>query len=39
MSSLPAGLTLYIFVSTIFGVTTQALIFKKGSTNKPVVVS
>ncbi len=38
MSSLPAGLTLYIFISTIFGVVTQALIFKKPSENKPIVV-
>ena len=39
MSSLPAGLTLYIFVSTIFGVVTQVYIFKKGpETQKPIVV-
>ncbi|MBL7665410.1 MAG: membrane protein insertase YidC [Bacteriovoracaceae bacterium] len=29
MSSLPAGLTLYIFISTVFGLISQVMVFKR----------
>ena len=35
MISLPSGLTLYILISTIFGVVQQHLFIKDG--NKPVI--
>lgn len=37
MKDLPSGLSLYIFVSTIFGIIQQILVFNAKS-NKPVVV-
>jgi YidC/Oxa1 family membrane protein insertase len=37
MKDLPAGLSLYIFVSTLLGIGQQMLVFKM-SGNKPVVV-
>jgi YidC/Oxa1 family membrane protein insertase len=36
MKDLPSGLSLYIFVSTIFGILQQVLVFR--AKNKPVVV-
>jgi YidC/Oxa1 family membrane protein insertase len=36
MKDLPSGLSLYIFVSTIFGILQQLFVFKKK--NEPVVV-
>ncbi len=38
MSSLPAGLTLYILISTIFGVVSQTFVFKKSEGKGKVVV-
>lgn len=38
MKDLPSGLSLYIFVSTLFGIIQQALVFNSKKTNQPVVV-
>jgi YidC/Oxa1 family membrane protein insertase len=38
MKDLPSGLSLYIFVSTIFGILQQMIVFNAKSSPKPVVV-
>lgn len=38
MKDLPSGLSLYIFVSTIFGILQQMIVFNSKASNKPVVV-
>lgn len=38
MKDLPSGLSLYIFVSTIFGILQQMMVFNAKSKNTPVVV-
>lgn len=38
MKDLPSGLSLYIFVSTLFGIIQQVVIFNQKSSNEPVVV-
>ncbi len=39
MKDLPSGLSLYIFVSTVFGILQQLIVFNaKSSANKPVLV-
>ncbi len=39
MKDLPSGLSLYIFVSTVFGIVQQMLVFNtKSQVNKPIVV-
>jgi YidC/Oxa1 family membrane protein insertase len=38
MKDLPSGLSLYIFVSTLFTIIQQLLVFNAKSTNTPVVV-
>jgi YidC/Oxa1 family membrane protein insertase len=39
MMSLPAGLTLYIFVSTLFGIVQQLYMMKdRGPTAQPALV-
>lgn len=38
MKDLPSGLSLYIFISTLFGIIQQMLVFNSKSVNKPVVV-
>lgn len=38
MKDLPSGLSLYIFVSTIFGILQQLIVFNAKSSPKPVVV-
>lgn len=38
MKDLPSGLSLYIFVSTVFGILQQVIVFNTKSTNNPVVV-
>ncbi|HXH75093.1 MAG TPA: membrane protein insertase YidC [Bacteriovoracaceae bacterium] len=39
MKDLPSGLSLYIFVSTIFGILQQLIVFNAKSSPKPVVVA
>jgi YidC/Oxa1 family membrane protein insertase len=38
MKDLPSGLSLYIFVSTLFGIIQQTLVFNSKSSSTPVVV-
>lgn len=38
MKDLPSGLSLYIFVSTIFGILQQMIVFNQKKNNTPVVV-
>jgi YidC/Oxa1 family membrane protein insertase len=38
MKDLPSGLSLYIFVSTLFGIIQQTLVFNSKSSSAPVVV-
>lgn len=38
MKDLPSGLSLYIFVSTVFGILQQLMVFNVKSKNAPVVV-
>jgi YidC/Oxa1 family membrane protein insertase len=38
MKDLPSGLSLYIFVSTLFGIIQQSLVFNSKSSSAPVVV-
>ena len=38
MKDLPSGLSLYIFVSTVFGILQQLMVFNAKSKNTPVVV-
>lgn len=38
MKDLPSGLSLYIFVSTVFGILQQIMVFNAKSTNSAVVV-
>ena len=38
MKDLPSGLSLYIFVSTIFGILQQMMVFNQKKNNTPVVV-
>jgi YidC/Oxa1 family membrane protein insertase len=38
MKDLPSGLSLYIFVSTVFGIIQQVLVFNSKSSKNPVVV-
>lgn len=38
MKDLPSGLSLYIFVSTMFGIIQQVMVFNAKSKNTPVVV-
>ena len=38
MKDLPSGLSLYIFVSTLFGILQQLLVFNTKASDKPVVV-
>jgi YidC/Oxa1 family membrane protein insertase len=38
MKDLPSGLSLYIFVSTVFGIIQQMLVFNSKTNNNPVVV-
>lgn len=38
MKDLPSGLSLYIFVSTMFGIAQQLMVFNSKASNKPVVV-
>ncbi len=38
MKDLPSGLSLYIFVSTIFGILQQLMVFNAKTKNEPVVV-
>ncbi len=38
MKDLPSGLSLYIFVSTIFGILQQMIVFNSKASTKPVVV-
>jgi YidC/Oxa1 family membrane protein insertase len=38
MKDLPSGLSLYIFVSTLFGIVQQSIVFKSKTSNTPVVV-
>ena len=38
MKDLPSGLSLYIFVSTLFGILQQMMVFNAKSKDKPVVV-
>ncbi|HXH73573.1 MAG TPA: membrane protein insertase YidC [Bacteriovoracaceae bacterium] len=38
MKDLPSGLSLYIFVSTLFGILQQMLVFNSKTSDKPVVV-
>jgi YidC/Oxa1 family membrane protein insertase len=38
MKDLPSGLSLYIFVSTLFGIIQQVLVFNTKTKDTPVVV-
>ena len=38
MKDLPSGLSLYIFVSTVFGILQQLMVFNAKTSNTPVVV-
>lgn len=38
MKDLPSGLSLYIFVSTIFGILQQMMVFNSKATKSPIVV-
>lgn len=38
MKDLPSGLSLYIFVSTLFGILQQMMVFNSKGSDKPVVV-
>ncbi|HXH31842.1 MAG TPA: membrane protein insertase YidC [Bacteriovoracaceae bacterium] len=38
MKDLPSGLSLYIFVSTLFGILQQLMVFNTKTSDKPVVV-
>ena len=38
MKDLPSGLSLYIFVSTLFGILQQLMVFNSKTSNTPVVV-
>jgi membrane protein insertase Oxa1/YidC/SpoIIIJ len=38
MKDLPSGLSLYICVSTIFGILQQLMVFNAKGSEKPVVV-
>jgi YidC/Oxa1 family membrane protein insertase len=38
MKDLPSGLSLYIFVSTLFGIIQQTMVFNAKAKNTPVVV-
>jgi YidC/Oxa1 family membrane protein insertase len=38
MKDLPSGLSLYIFVSTVFGILQQTIVFNSKTKNTPVVV-
>jgi YidC/Oxa1 family membrane protein insertase len=38
MKDLPSGLSLYIFVSTLFGILSQMIVFNAKAKNTPVVV-
>jgi YidC/Oxa1 family membrane protein insertase len=38
MKDLPSGLSLYIFVSTMFGILQQVIVFNAKSKNNPVAV-
>jgi YidC/Oxa1 family membrane protein insertase len=38
MKDLPSGLSLYIFVSTLFGILQQVVVFRTKPSNSPVVV-
>jgi YidC/Oxa1 family membrane protein insertase len=38
MKDLPSGLSLYIFVSTVFGIIQQMVVFNTSNKSTPVVV-
>jgi YidC/Oxa1 family membrane protein insertase len=38
MKDLPSGLSLYIFVSTVFGILQQMMVFNASNKSTPVVV-